>query len=301
MKQFKPYPIYVSGNTLTEQEIEDEIQRRLKEYDRLLKTDPKFRAEIEEAKRKYGYTDEYGRQLIREQQMDANLKTSTPFDDKYRFLEAMRPDSSPKAVKFENTIIEQLKTIHKTEIGKLFFDSFNPKKKLWITLLEGKEQADCNCFAQTDDAPIKDHVQIKYPMLKVNKGEDILFHEIVHAYRRAAGLEVFQHYKEKGEYISVEEFVATLFQNIYRSCIGEQQFYRYSKINLRVLPQKDYYDYLGSHVEVFGTLKEFLWKEPLALKVSRWAYPNFNPLRDFSEIKKIFYNNIVKERAQQRR
>lgn len=301
MKQFKPYPIFISGNTLTDDEIKQEIQRRLKDYDHQLKTNPKFRAEIEEAKRKKGFTEEYGREMIRDLSFDSTLKTIIPFDEQYRFLEAMRPDSSPKAVKFEKKMFSYLEAINKTAIGKLVLESLTAKKKFWITLLEGQEQTDCSCFAQTDDAPIKDHIQIKYPMPTetsrsrwyMTKGEDILLHEMVHAYRQGIGLSNFETYKDQGEYLRVEEFIATLFQNIYLSTIGELQFYRYAR-NMRVLPLTDYYAYLGSNVEIFRVLKYSLEKEPLSYKVRRWAVPSFNPLRDYSDISTILYNNIRK-------
>lgn len=301
MKQFKPYPLYISGNTLTDEEIKKEIQRRLKDYDHQLKTNPAFRAEIEEAKRKHGYTDDYGRELIREYGYDGTLKNSIPFDEKYRFLEAIRPDSSPQAVKYENLMISYLETIHKTPIGKLVFSSLNPKKKYWITLLEGEEWTQCDCFAQTAEAPIKDTIQIKYPMPVVKKslppgrrtqGEDILLHEIVHAYRQGIGLENFEVYKDQGEYTRTEEFIATLFQNIYLACIGQLRFYRYRHSGITMHSQSEIYDYLGSQVEIFRTLKYTLDKEPLSFKVRNWAYPYFNPLRDYAAITKIFYNNI---------
>lgn len=306
MRQFRKYPIYVSGNTLTNDEVKIEIERRLKNYDNELKTNPKLREQVEkdlrESKEKYGKPYDYRREHIKEYGKYDSPEPAYP-SDKDRYLEAIRPDKSPKAVQYENKIIEQLETIHKTEIGKLFFESFNTKRQLWITLLEGKEQSDCKCFATVDEAPIKDHVHMKYPIPVASsssrwyrtKGEDILFHEIVHAYRHSWARNIIDWYIEQGEYILVEEFVATLFQNIYLSCIGEQQFYRYSKVNLRVLTKNDYYDYLGSNVETFKTLKFFLEREPLSIKVARWAYPNFNPLRDYSTIKKIFYNNIRKK------
>lgn len=284
MKKFKSYEIYVSGNTLTEKEIEDEIQSRIKSYYHRLKTNPSFRAEIKKAKRETGFTDSYAEKLVREQGYDWASEEFKPINDGFRFTEVMRHDSSPKAANYENIITGQLERIDTTEIGKLFFDSFGSTKQLWITLLEGKEETDCECFAQTDDAPVKGYVQIKYPMPKVDKGEDILFHEIVHAYRKSRSMEMTLFYKQEGEYIYSEEFVATLFQNIYRSCIGEQQFIRYSKSRPLLLSRKQFYNFAGSNTDVLKILKELILKDPLARRISKWAYPHFNPLHDYSMI-----------------
>lgn len=284
MRQFKSYAIYVSGNTLTEKEIEAEIQRRVKDYYRQLKTDSKFRAEINKAKREVGFTNRYAEKLVREQGFDWASEEFKPINDEFRFREVMLPDSSPEAVHYEDIVMKQLERINTTEIGKLFFDSFVSTKQLWITFLEGSEQTECECFATTDNAPVKGYIQIKYPITAPDKGEDILFHEVVHAYRKSRGLEMKMFYNQEGEYIYSEEFVATLFQNIYRSCIGEQQFFRYSKNRMRLLSKKNFYLFLRDNADTLKMLKELILKDPMARKISKWAYPFFNPLRDYSRI-----------------
>jgi hypothetical protein len=70
MKQFKKYPIFVSGNTLSQSEVDEEIQRRLKQYDDELKRNPQLRQQVEkelrESKAKYGEAYDYRRDSIRQ-------------------------------------------------------------------------------------------------------------------------------------------------------------------------------------------------------------------------------------------
>jgi hypothetical protein len=196
-----------------------------------------------------------------------------------------------------------LDKIYQTPIGKLLLDSFTSSRKTYITVLEGKEKEECPCFADTVPTLVGDDVRVEFPEPRKFRddekvwqyrfgSDDILLHEMVHAYRLAQGFYDFIHrryYYDRGELINTEEFIATVLQNIYRATRGSLQFYRYSSSGLSVAPKEDTYKYLSSEVELLQTLKLFLMYDPLAVKVARLTAPDFNPFRDYPGLEREFY------------
>jgi len=211
--------------------------------------------------------------------------------------EIRREKATPASLKYEADVTKQLDLIHTTAIGKLLFKSMKPTEKVWIV---PTDNMGVDAVATTTPAPLSKAkgggVRVHYdPVVndspdRYYAADDVLFHELVHAYRSGRWTRSTWRYERLKEYQSEEEFLAVYMTNVYRACRGDLSFYR-THINSELLSKDKIYDYLSTDSEAFYALKYFTENDKLAMQVAKFAVPLFNPWRDFSEIGKRFWKD----------
>ncbi len=209
-------------------------------------------------------------------------------------------DSTPGLIEiaFENLVLEQLRIIARTRIGKLLLDSLSPATRYWILPLDLIDKLDCDCSAYTFPGHPREGggIRVYYNPTDFNSPEkrwigsdDILFHELIHAYRDGfVGYEVVNGATPMRENTNIEEFFALQMQNVYLACRGATRFYRtYNR--LESVSKGTAYQYLASEPEAGRALRHFVNTDPLASKVARWAgNPDFfNPFRDHAVLERM--------------
>jgi hypothetical protein len=263
MKQFKPYPIYINYS-------------------------PKWL--------------EYARQQADEFQQKGDFDMMNWMDTTGKRLLEIQEDSptqSAESLAYEESVIKQLKIICQTAIGKLLFDSLNPEQEFWILYFEDEFQEKCGCAAIASNAVFSRKqgggVRLYYdpsgfdPTMEYYTPDDILFHEMVHAYRTGRVGYDGQNHKKLNEYKSAEEFLAIHLQNVYLASRGKLRFYR-SHENPRLMLKDDIYYSFSNDAEGLKALKYYLKHEPLAARVAKWNHPIYNPWRDHSILERIYLN-----------
>lgn len=216
-----------------------------------------------------------------------------------RLLE-ITEDANPSAesVAYEEAVVEQLKIIRKTAVGKLLLESLNPQVKHWIIPGDEPLYQSCGCAALTAAGVFSDKqgggVRLYFdpfgfdPTMEYYTPDDILFHEMVHASRVGRVGYDGQNNKPLREYASAEEVLAIHLQNVYLACRGHLKFYLTHQ-HPRLATQNDTYYQLATDAEAFSAMQYYLNNEPLAAKVATWAHPIFNPWRDYWILKEIFF------------
>ncbi len=262
MRQFKPYPIYINHSHWQE---------------------------LGERETDYFYA-----------QGDAEMGKWMQITGK-RLLEITEDaNPAPESVAYEEAVVEQLKVICKTTVGKLLLDSLNPQVKHWILPGEESLYQMCGCAALTSPAAFSDKqgggVRLYFdpfgfdPKMEYYTPDDILFHEMVHAYRAGSVGYNGQNHKPLREYLTAEELLAIHLQNVYLACRKHLRFYRTHR-NPTLGTKNETYYYLATDIEALGAMEYFLRNEPLAAQVATWAYPHFNPWRDYPDLEAIYANS----------
>lgn len=219
----------------------------------------------------------------------------------YEVTESRNP--GPEAAKYENTVLEHLKLIGTTAIGKLLFDSLNRNHQYWIVPLDLADREMCHCGAYVFPGAPKEGggTRIYYnpadwnpPSRKWRAADDVLFHELVHAYREGRlGYEaVNKGKKSMNGYDDQEEFLALHMQNVYLACRGASRYYRTYR-RLEPVSKHTAYQYFAGEAEALMALRHFVENEPLAAEVARWKAPadSFNPWRDQEVLERLFIGN----------
>jgi len=216
----------------------------------------------------------------------------------YEITEDKTP--GPEAVAYENRILALLATISSTKVGKLLFDSLNGDVKHWIVPLDSIDKADCSCGAETFPGAPKEGGGVRIycnptdfsPTAGWMSADDILFHELVHAYRDGRVGYAGNNFKPMNEYKTAEEFLALHMQNVYLACRGSARFYR-SYRSLQSVSKSTAYQYFANDAEVLMAFRHFVANDPLAAAVARWMHPpeSFNPWRDRSVLERIYLSN----------
>jgi hypothetical protein len=218
----------------------------------------------------------------------------------YEIIEDKNP--RPESVDYENAVFQQLRLISTTIIGRLLFDSLNRSQKYWIVPLDYLDKAQCACGAYVFPGKPNEGggIRLYYTPTDFNpstarwKGaDDILFHEMVHAYRNGrVGYDVVNAAKPMNDYDNAEEFLALHLQNVYLACRGSHRFYRTYK-RLESVSKNTAYQYFVNDMEVLMAFRYFAETEPLAATVSRWMHPpdSFNPWRDQRVLERLFISN----------
>jgi hypothetical protein len=218
----------------------------------------------------------------------------------YEITEDMAPSFEARG--FEHRIYNLLRLIASTKMGKRLFDSLNPDTKYWILPNTYPNAKPCKCGASEFPGTPKGGGGIRVYIdpqdwygsaSKFVTGDDILFHEMVHAYRdgrlgffgmiRGFGFDGYS-----GE-LGAEEFFALQMQNVYLWYRGGHRFYR--SYDQRIGVSKDTaYQILASDEMVLRVFRYFLDNDPLAADVARWKHPaeSYNPWRDLPVLERIF-------------
>lgn len=297
MKQYRDYPIFINYNKYTEDE-------RLAELDRLTSNfylnkqppgrigfDPnagklenmfspqakQYFADLEEAKRRYGDFNDY---------KPDELKFLAENDGRARDeIKPLKPTAA--SIEYEKAVYRQLDIIRATSIGHLVLDSIDPSAKVWILLDQvgvGVASTTPGVLGADKGGGIRLHYQPEWfdPKMEYYTPDDILLHELVHAYRASKG----QHFgKALAEYVTAEELLAIQMQNMYMSIKRKKRFYR-SHSNPTLVSKQDAYAAIASDKETLEAFNFFRAHEPLTAKVAGMSAP-YNSWRDAGEVNKL--------------
>ncbi len=108
-------------------------------------------------------------------------------------LETRSGGVTRESVAYEQAVAAQLSAICGTRIGKLLFTALNPDTKIWILPFHKGQQQACGCAAGTWPHIMSKSegggIRLFYNPSDFGPGgqsytpDDVLFHELVHAYR----------------------------------------------------------------------------------------------------------------------
>lgn len=225
-----------------------------------------------------------------------------------KYLREITEDTAPahrhEVVAYENAVKKQLETIVSNNIGRLLFSLLNPNVKIWIVPIVEEESGECGCTAVT--TPINDlksgggiRVLLNPSDLGAN-ADDILFHELVHAYRAS-----YKKYETKSvteEYPTLEEFFALQMQNVYLSARGKKHLYfsYYGGIfqhRNRWGLKGSIYAHFIERADFIMAFKHLLLHEYLAMRTAHEKHSDFNPFRDFSTLERMSLESFNNNKA----
>jgi hypothetical protein len=248
--------------------------------------------------------------MVREQQQadfaargdERMVKWLGPTGDGARLYEIME-DKTPnrQARDYEDRVYQLLRLIKSTRPGQLLLDSLNRSHNYWV-VPKHNFGVECYCMAVTFPGPPKGGGGIRVYISPEQLGmvqdrflgaDDILFHELVHAYRIGKVGWGGQNKQPMRDYKDAEEFFALHMQNVYLGYRGGHRFYR-DFYSLRSVSKGTAYEYFTSDVEVLMAFKYYLTKDPvLAPAVASWTQPadSFNPFRDYPNLERILLDD----------
>lgn len=198
---------------------------------------------------------------------------------------------------YENTVYRCLQKITANPVGRMVVGKINKQTRVWII---PKSDADLNVpggyNAQT--GPLNYDIQwdgnvgqgsgsgdtvISYnPKL----GDDVLFHELVHAYRYSYKNKfnprlIIQNHAPKTR-ANTEEFFAHQMENIYLSQDHRTltMAYEYPLKSTK----EEIYDFLANNTDMLMALKSFLRHEYLAILAAHGLDTQYNPFRDYKTL-----------------
>ena len=219
-------------------------------------------------------------------------------DNKLPLINEVTIDARPSEAQknYENAVVGQLATVYSNPVGKMVIDQLDLiGEEVWIIPFEIGNTNDCGCAAFTfpGDPKARGGNRIYYDPRWYASGnkwigsDDVLLHELVHAYRMAR-LGYF-HLKEKpiNNFENGEEFLATQIQNVYLGYGGSSLFYKtYSPLTRS--PKTDVYDFISHNEGTLAAFRYFIDTERIARIISRWPAPQFNPFRDFGDLNSAY-------------
>ena len=281
--------VYVNFNLFTAAEAVASSKKWERRHKAVVAANPKLKREIAaervETTKKYGGYNDWRLQAAQHQGLLIDQGQDQISKDKL----------SAEGEAYEHTVMQLLEIIRRTPIGSLLLASLQAGQKVWIIPATDEHQDACSCVASTTPGTLRKAqgggVRVHFTPIPGESqdhyysNDDVLFHELVHAYR-ATWLTITNHrWSPLREYKTEEEFLAVYITNMYRANRGYRNFYR-SLSNSTLLSKERIYDYLASDREAFEALRYFRSHDGLASKVSKWPRPEFNPWRDFPQIEK---------------
>jgi hypothetical protein len=256
MIKFEPYPIYINYSK--------HWQLKLK-------------SEIAEANRAKKYDEEKQLTIKAVTSSDLTLANGLWKDD---------------VKQYETTISRLLRQIESNALGKVLLKILNLKTKIWIVPMPDQEFKGCYC-AQTyplnyQTKPFEGYAigsgdaYIYYNPDNVFT-DDILFHELVHAYRYS--FKKFDRMPIDNEY-NGEEFLAHHLQNIYLSLLKKELFFAYK--GEEKADKARIYRHLNETPAQLKAIEYFSTHEYLAMLAANSLAANvadYNPFRDYRQIR----------------
>lgn len=201
------------------------------------------------------------------------------------------PYPPPEAVTYEKGVIEALNVIVTTPIGRLVLGALSQSIRYSIHPRLKADGTNCECGAFVFPGAPKEGggIRVYYNPTEFNSPtrrwigrDDVLFHELVHAYRMGRwGYETINAAPAMIHWRDSEEFVATQMQNAYLSQRSGSRFYRnYPK--LERADKGTAYKALLDDQESLGQLNFFVNTDSVMGTVAGWATPatSFNSFRD---------------------
>lgn len=208
----------------------------------------------------------------------------------------------PESVEYEKQVYLQLQLIKETAVGRLLLDSLETSVRVWIVPLDLIDAKECKCGAYTFPGKPNEGggIRIYYnpsdhngSAKKWKAADDILFHELIHAYRNGrVGYDAVNKAKYMNDHKDAEEFLALEMQNVYLACRGAKRYYKTYR-HLESVSKDSAYSYFAGSAESLMVLRYYVESEPLAAKISKWMSPpdSFNPFRDQNVLERMLISN----------
>lgn len=212
-----------------------------------------------------------------------------------RLYETIPSGPTLEAATWEGFVARQFEVIVRSRIGNILFGSLNPGVKVWIVPFHRDERKLCGCggagtlglFSAKQGGGVRLFFNRDDPEARGYYGpDDVLFHEMVHAYRKGWG-----RWKDTpfDGYVTAEEFLATHMTNVYLDGFRKRRYY-FSHIDPQKRSKGDIYSQFIEDGMPLLAIKYFLDQEPLARTVASWMLPSpdFNPWRDYPQLVELF-------------
>ena len=295
MKQYRSYSIFINYNRFTEREKAAEINRlqndfyfRKPERGRIgfspgsMKLENIFSpqakdyfAEQEAYRRLHGDVNDY---------MPGILEVRAEREGRLRD-EIRKERATSESKNYENAVFKQLDVVRSTAIGRLLLDSIKSSVKIWIVLDQlkvGVASTTPGVVNDADGGGVRLHYEPDWFDAKMEyyTPDDVLFHELVHAYRAAKGEHI---YTALPDYQTSEELLAVQMQNAYMAMRGKRRFYR-SHSNPSLATKEEVYEGIASDETTLEAFNHFRFNEPLTARVAAITSPVFNAWRDADKI-----------------
>ncbi len=254
MRQFAPYPIYISGAAF----------------------DQDFRAFVERISP--WLSDETKKWLNRWS---------------YRLMDhAKARDERPAALAYEHQVQMVLAEINGTQVGRTLLKCLPPEVPIWI-LRYDEQQGGAAVTGQMSSDHTKGVRIMQYSaemwlggadgrVYPGFRSDEVMFHEMVHAYRFARfGFDGMNHdpLRDNDDH---EEFLATQLGNVYRSGKKAQKF-RHNYMTGKLGAKADVEHILQSYEPFLRAIEDFL-SDPMVAQMAR-IQTDFNPFRDLARLK----------------
>lgn len=208
------------------------------------------------------------------------------------------PNPPPEAVTYEKGVIEALNVIVTTQIGRLLLSVMDQNIRYSIHPRLKADGTGCRCGAFVFPGAPREGggIRVYYNPTEYNdparrwiSRDDVLFHELVHAYRMGRwSYESVNNAAEMINWDNSEEFVATQMQNVYLSQRGGDHFYR-SYPGLERATKGTAYQTLTEDREALGQLNFLVNTDSVVGTVAGWSTPakSFNAFRDRNVLGRI--------------
>jgi hypothetical protein len=210
-------------------------------------------------------------------------------------------DSSPAAAHYEGRIRALLSYIGATTIGRCLLDTLRTKGTLpiWIipydsALVESMGAGNANVTWAPQEYVGTRAVRVAYSFdffiysswgkMPGSRADEVLFHEMVHAYRYASPLIKKRNNDALPGYEDHEEFLAHQLSNVYRSMQGAKKFnldYKQKKVTTAAECEAA----LRSSKPLMDALALFLGSDPLTRAVANMK-TLYNPFADFERLRR---------------
>lgn len=276
--QYKNTPIHVNYSDYTDEERAAALARRTKAF-YASDAAKQHAKEMAEAIKKYGKDGVYD---------DKPRELAYLADTVDRRIEEIKPDKGSTG-EWEREVVKYLDKIIYTQIGGLLIRSMKPSVKVWIVVDSSPEGAAASTTPGELPASSGGGVRLYFDPFGFPQDSDrytaadILFHELVHAYRSGWKGIKGSNWQKMAEYKTAEEFLAVHLQNVFMHQIGKQQFY-ISHENNQVASVDTVYDNIARTRETMEVLGYYLYREPIVRHVAKWKEPLCNVWRDYSKI-----------------
>lgn len=276
MKKYGNYPIYINYNIFTKEELSSALLARTIKF----------------------YASRRALSYIAEQNAWRKKNNREPFDYEAYMREYIvdkdwekRRDEiawekqTPESRAYEDAVVRWLDKIVKTPPGKILLDSMVPTEKVWI-VFHDKEMG----VAATTPFPMSDEmgggIRLYFdpsgfdPNMEYYTPDDVLFHELIHAYRAGRRKHIG---RKLAEYETAEEFLAIHIQNVYMAYMGRRKYY-FSHSHSSLATKDAIYDAIKNENENLFTLRQYLQEEPYAQAIAKLTDPDFNCWRDLGNL-----------------
>lgn len=208
----------------------------------------------------------------------------------WQLIEDLDPKYRKEIHDYESTVDHILRIISHTSIGNKLLGMLKPDPKIFIIPATWEEPT-AQTLLKTEAEGGGIRIYFKPTAFRhvfvagrppADEAEDTLFHELVHAMRLSQNRKSKRSLLNKDFNNSLEEFVATQFENIFHAARRRSDIYSTYLAGYR--NKEDMYNYLIEDAELVMALKHVLQYEPLAAAAAVLQQPEYNPFRDFNEI-----------------